>query len=89
MRWLCVLLSVLVSSTCVAHAQVIAAGFELKRTGIIGGLIRREDGAHGTPESYVATWSGFVYVAFVIDVFARRIVGWHVSASLRTPSPSR
>jgi transposase InsO family protein len=34
--------------------------------------------------TYVATWCGFVYVAFVIDVFARRIVGWRVSASLRT-----
>jgi transposase InsO family protein len=29
--------------------------------------------------TYVATWRGFVYVAFVIDVFARRIVGWRVS----------
>jgi putative transposase len=34
--------------------------------------------------TYVATWRGFVYVAFVIDVFARRIVGWRVSNSLRT-----
>jgi transposase InsO family protein len=34
--------------------------------------------------TYVATWRGFVYVAFVIDVFARRIVGWRVSASMRT-----
>ncbi len=34
--------------------------------------------------TYVATWTGFVYVAFVIDVFARRLVGWRVSASLRT-----
>jgi len=34
--------------------------------------------------TYVATWSGFVYVAFVIDAFARRIVGWRVSASMRT-----
>jgi transposase InsO family protein len=34
--------------------------------------------------TYVATWCGFVYVAFVIDVFARRIVGWRVSASLAT-----
>ena len=34
--------------------------------------------------TYVATWRGFVYVAFVIDVFARRIVGWRVSRSLRT-----
>jgi putative transposase len=33
--------------------------------------------------TYVATWGGFVYVAFVIDVFARRIVGWRVSSSLR------
>ena len=32
----------------------------------------------------VATWRGFVYVAFVVDVFARRIVGWRVSASLAT-----
>ncbi len=31
--------------------------------------------------TYVATWSGFVYVAFVIDVFARRIVGWRASRS--------
>ena len=29
--------------------------------------------------TYVATWQGFVYVAFVIDVFARRIVGWRAS----------
>jgi putative transposase len=29
--------------------------------------------------TYVATWVGFVYVAFVIDTFARRIVGWRVS----------
>ena len=29
--------------------------------------------------TYVATWAGFVYVAFVIDAYARRIVGWRVS----------
>jgi putative transposase len=34
--------------------------------------------------TYVATWRGFVYVAFVIDIFARRIVGWRVSSSLAT-----
>jgi transposase InsO family protein len=34
--------------------------------------------------TYVATWRGFVYVAFVVDVFSRRIVGWRVSNSLRT-----
>ena len=34
--------------------------------------------------TYVSTWQGFVYVAFVIDVFARHIVGWRVSSSART-----
>jgi putative transposase len=34
--------------------------------------------------TYVATWRGFAYVAFVIDVFARRMVGWRVSTSLRS-----
>jgi transposase InsO family protein len=34
--------------------------------------------------TYVRTWQGFVYVAFVIDVFARRIVGWRVSTSAHT-----
>jgi transposase InsO family protein len=34
--------------------------------------------------TYVATWSGFVYVAFIIDAFSRFIVGWQASRSLRT-----
>ena len=34
--------------------------------------------------TYVATWRGFVYVAFVVDVFSRFIVGWRVSSSLKT-----
>jgi len=34
--------------------------------------------------TYVATWAGFVHVAFVVDVFARRIVGWRVSRSAQT-----
>lgn len=34
--------------------------------------------------TYVATWVGFAYVAFVVDVFSRRIVGWRVSSSLRS-----
>lgn len=34
--------------------------------------------------TYVSTWQGWLYVAFVIDVFARRIVGWRVSDSMRT-----
>lgn len=34
--------------------------------------------------TYVATWSGFAYVAFITDVFSRRIVGWRVSRALRS-----
>ena len=34
--------------------------------------------------TYVATWSGFVYVAFVIDVYARAIVGWRGSRAMKT-----
>jgi len=34
--------------------------------------------------TYVATWVGFVYIAFVIDVFSRYIVGWRVSSSLKS-----
>jgi putative transposase len=34
--------------------------------------------------TYVSTWQGWQYVAFVIDVYARRIVGWRVSSSIRT-----
>ena len=34
--------------------------------------------------TYVATWAGFVYVAFVIDVFSRRIIGWRVARSMHT-----
>jgi len=37
--------------------------------------------------TYVATWSGLVFVAFVIDVFARRIVGWRVARSMCQFSP--
>jgi transposase InsO family protein len=34
--------------------------------------------------TYVATWSGFVYTAFIIDAFARRIVGWNVTRRMDT-----
>jgi len=34
--------------------------------------------------TYVATWRGFAYTAFVIDAFARRIVGWRVASSLKS-----
>lgn len=38
--------------------------------------------------TYVATWQGFVYVAFVIDAFARRIVGWRASRTVHAASCS-
>ena len=34
--------------------------------------------------TYVASWAGFVYAAFVIDVFSRRIIGWRVARSMHT-----
>ncbi|NJV49815.1 DDE-type integrase/transposase/recombinase [Escherichia coli] len=34
--------------------------------------------------TYVSTWQGFVYVVFIIDVFAGYIVGWRVSSSMET-----
>jgi transposase InsO family protein len=37
-----------------------------------------------TDFTYVSTWQGWVYVAFVIDVFSRRIVGWRQSSSMHT-----
>ena len=39
------------------------------------------------PSTYVRTWAGFYYAAFVIDVFSRMIVGWSLSSSLRTEMP--
>jgi transposase InsO family protein len=53
-------------------------------------LVNRDFSATGPNQlwvadlTYVATWSGFAYVAFVIDVFSRMIVGWRASISLRT-----
>ena len=37
--------------------------------------------------TYVATWSGFAYAAFVLDVYSRRTVGWRVSNSLSANLP--
>ena len=53
-------------------------------------LVDRSFGAEGPNRlwvadiTYVATWSGFVYAAFVVDAFSRFIVGWRVSTSLTT-----
>ena len=72
-------------------------GRAFTRTTVAGGaaaqpldLVRREFRASRPNQlwvadlTYVATWAGFVYVAFVVDVFSRLIVGWRVSSSLRT-----
>ncbi|ENC84616.1 integrase core domain protein, partial [Escherichia coli P0299917.9] len=45
----------------------------------------RPDQLWGADFTYVSTWQGFVYVAFIIDVFAGYIVGWRVSSSMETP----
>jgi putative transposase len=53
-------------------------------------LVERDFSAAGPNQlwvadlTYVATWSGFVYVAFIIDAFSRFLVGWQASRSLRT-----
>jgi len=53
-------------------------------------LVERQFTAHAPNQlwvadfTYVATWRGVVYVAFVIDVFSRRIVGWRASRAMRT-----
>jgi transposase InsO family protein len=47
-------------------------------------VVERPDALWVSDLTYVATWGGFVYVAFVIDAFARRIVGWRVSNTLRS-----
>ena len=39
--------------------------------------------------TYVSTWSRFVYVAFIIDAFARRIVGWRVSRTADAETDAR
>ena len=56
----------------------------VRRAGRRNPSFERRQGAPARPYTYVATWAGFVYVAFVIDAYARRIVGWRVSNSLRT-----
>ena len=54
-------------------------------------LVKRQFAADGpnrlwvTDLTYVATWSGTVYVCFIVDVFSRMIVGWRVAANMRTP----
>jgi putative transposase len=44
----------------------------------------RPDGAWVVDSTYCSTWSGIVYVAFVVDVFSRRIIGWKAARSMHT-----
>lgn len=46
---------------------------------------RRPNQLWVTDFTYVATWSGFVFTAFVVDVCSRKIVGWRTAASMTTP----
>ena len=47
-------------------------------------LVARSDRRAYPIQPYVSTWQGWLYVAFIIDVFARCIVGWRVSSSMNT-----
>jgi transposase InsO family protein len=49
-----------------------------------GSPLQARAGSGVADVTYVATWSGFAYVAFVTDVYSRRIVGWYVAATLRS-----
>jgi putative transposase len=77
--------------------QGAVRGGRFKRTTIVdeartrpADLVQRRFRADGPNQlwvadlTYVATWTGFAYVAFITDVFSRRIVGWRVSSSLRS-----
>jgi len=66
------------AETCTSGSE----GGPRKRAGRKAGTAPRPD-----PYTYVRTWSGFCYAAFVIDVFSRMIVGWSLSSSLRTAMP--
>ena len=54
-------------------------------------LVRRQFSAAGPDRlwvagfTYVPTWAGMVYVAFVIDAYSRRILGWRAATSMKTP----
>ncbi|WP_394324936.1 IS3 family transposase [Escherichia coli] len=60
--------------------KAVAAGDRVNRQFVA----ERPDQLWGADFTYVSTWQGFVYVAFIIDVFAGCIVGWRVSSSMET-----
>lgn len=69
------------------HALMKRQGWDLGRDQT--GRIMRQHGLRGVKRSkrvfttYVRTWQGFAYVAFVTDAFSRRIVGWNVAQTLK------
>ncbi|EFE1492167.1 IS3 family transposase [Escherichia coli] len=60
--------------------KIVAAGDRVNRQFVA----ERPDQLWVADFTYVSTWQGFVYVAFIIDVFAGYIVGWRVSSSMET-----
>ncbi|MEY7950296.1 IS3 family transposase [Escherichia coli] len=60
--------------------KAVAAGDRVNRQFVA----ERSDQLWVADFTYVSTWQGFVYVAFIIDVFAGYIVGWRVSSSMET-----
>ncbi|WP_404999985.1 IS3 family transposase [Escherichia coli] len=60
--------------------KAVAAGDRVNRQFVA----ERPDQLWAADFTYVSTWRGFVYVAFIIDVFAGYIVGWRVSSSMET-----
>ncbi|ELC1071524.1 IS3 family transposase, partial [Escherichia coli] len=60
--------------------KTVAAGDRVNRQFVA----ERPDQLWVADFTYVSTWQGFVYVAFIIDVFAGYIVGWRVSSSMET-----
>lgn len=60
--------------------KTVAAGDRVNRQFVA----ERPDQLWVADFNYVSTWQGFVYVAFIIDVFAGYIVGWWVSSSMET-----
>ena len=73
----------------VARCTVERLMRELGLSGVVRGKVRRttvpdESAPRPAGLTYVRTWSGFAYVAFIIDACSRYIVGWQASCSLRT-----
>ena len=56
----------------------------VRRAGRRNPSFERRQGAPARPYTYVRTWAGFLYLAVVLDVFSRKVVGWAMANHLRT-----